>query len=153
MSATYTVNLSLENCLERLNNQQRAVHLETGYSVAISVQPVEIARGAYRVQVTRSIRGWRRGRKSAIYVFLKKTGGTITQVQIRNTEQTTPMILGALLMGFGIILAFRGLYAIAGVCLVLGIVIITILWMLYSGRLVPRDLVELVTKTLPARDS
>jgi hypothetical protein len=151
MPTQYTVDLSLEDCVKRLNDQQKAIQLDNGYSLAITVKPVPIGTGAYRVEITRNIRGWRRGRKSAIYVFLKRTGGTITQVQIRNAEQITPMILGALLLGFGIILAFRGLYLIAGICLILGTVVLVILWLLYSGRLIPRYLVELVTQTLPAR--
>lgn len=151
MSTQYMVNLSLDDCLARLNAQQKAIQLENGYSLAISVKPEPIGTGAYRVQVTRNLRGWRRGRKRAIYVFLKRTGGTITQVRIRNTEQTTPMILGALLLGFGIILAIRGLYVIAGLCLFLGALMLVILWMLYSGRLVPIDLVNLVQQTLPDR--
>ena len=151
MPSQYTVDLSLDDCLTRLNAQQKAVNLENGYSLSITVKPVQVGTGVYRVQITRNIRGWRRGRKSAIYVFLKRTGGTITQVSIKNTEQITPMILGALLLGFGVILAFRGLYLIAGVCLVLGTVVFVILYMLYSGRLVPRQLVELVTQALPAR--
>src|ERR1041385_4713520 len=129
MPAQYTVDLSLEDCLARLAAQQKAVQLENGYSLSITVKPVSIGTGAYRVQITRNIRGWRRGRKSAIYVFLKRTGGTITQVSIKNAEQITPMILGALLLGFGIILAFRGLYLIAGVCLMLGTVVFVILYM------------------------
>jgi len=151
MPTQYTVDLSLEECVKRLSDQQKAVELNNGYSLAITVKPVPIGTGAYRVEITRNIRGWRRGRKSAIYVFLKRTGGTITQVHIKNAEQITPMILGALLLGFGIILAFRGLYVIAGLCLFLGAVVLVILWMLYSGRLVPRHLVELVTQALPAR--
>ena len=151
MPTQYTVDLSLEDCLARLTSEQKAVQLDNGYSLAITVRPVQIGTGAYRIEITRNIRGWRRGRRSAIYVFLKRTGGTITQVSIKNTEQITPMILGALLLGFGVILAFRGLYLIAGVCLVLGTVVFVILYMLYSGRLVPRQLVELVTQALPAR--
>jgi len=151
MSTQYTVDLSLDDCLARLNAQQKAVQLENGYSLAITVQPVSIGTGAYRVQVTRNLRGWRRGRKRAIYVFLKRTGGTITQVRIRNTEQITPMILGALLLGFGIILAIRGITVIAGLSLLLGAIMLVILWMLYSGRLVPIDLVNLVQQTLPNR--
>ena len=61
------------------------------------------------------------------------------------------MILGALLLGFGIILGFRGSYVIAGLCLLLGAVMLAILWMLYSGRLVPRDLINLVQQALPDR--
>jgi len=151
MPAQYTVDLSLDDCLARLAAQQKAVNLENGYSLSITVKPVPIGTGAYRVQITRNIRGWRRGRKSAIYVFLKRTGGTITQVRIKNTEQITPMVLGAVLFGFGIIMGFRGLYLIAGVCLVVGALVLGILWMLYTGRLVPRHLVELVTQALPAR--
>ena len=151
MPTQYTVDLSLEDCLARLTSEQKAIRLDNGYTLAIMVRPVQIGTGAYRVEITRNIRGWRRGRRSAIYVFLKRTGGTITQVSIKNAEQITPMILGALLLGFGVILAFRGLYLIAGVCLVLGAVVFVILYMLYSGRLVPRQLVELVTQALPAR--
>ena len=151
MPTQYTVDLSLDDCLARLNNQQKAVRLESGYSLAITVQPVSIGIGVYRVKVTRNIRGFRRGRKRAIYVFLKRTGGTITQVRIRNTEQTAPLFLGALLLGFGIILGFRGSYVIAGICLLLGATMLAILWMLYSGRLVPRDLVNLIQQTLPDR--
>ena len=151
MPAQYTVDLSLEDCLERLKSQQKAVNLANGYSLSITVNPVQVGTGVYRVQVSRSIRGWRRGRKSAIDVFLKRTGGTITQVRIQNTEQITPMILGALLLGFGIISGLRGLTFIAGVCLFLGAVVLIILWMLYTGRLVPRDLVNLVQQALPAR--
>jgi len=149
--AAYTVNLSLDDCIARLNSQQKAVNLENGYSLAITVKPEPIGIGTYRVQVTRSIRGFRRGRKRAIYVFLKRTGGTITQVRIRNTEQNVPLFLGALLLGFGIIFSFRGTYLIGGICLLLGATMLAILWMLYSGRLVPRDLVELVQQALPAR--
>jgi hypothetical protein len=147
----YTVDLSLEDCLERLKSQQKAANYANGYSLSITVNPVQVGTGVYRVQVSRTIRGWRRGRKSAIYVFLKRTGGTITQVRIQNTEQITPMILGALLLGFGIILWFRGLTVIAGLCLFLGAVMLIILWMLYTGRLVPRDLINLVQQALPAR--
>ena len=153
MPTAYTVDLSLDDCLARLNAQQKAVKLDNGYSMSITVKSVPIGTGVYRVQVTRNIRGWRRGRKSAIYVFLKRTGGTITQVRIKNTEQITPMVLGALLLGFGIIMGFKGLYFIAGLCLLLGGVVLVILWMLYSGRLVPRVLVELVTQALPNRKS
>ena len=152
MPSQYTVDLSLDDCLTRLNAQQKAVNLENGYSLSITVKPVQVGTGVYRVQITRNIRGWRRGRKSAIYVFLKRTGRTITQVRIQNTEQFTPMVLGALLLGFGIIMGFRGLYFIAGICILLGAVVLLILWMLYSGRLVPRHLVEMVTQTLPARN-
>lgn len=151
MPAQYTVDLSLEDCLARLDSQQKAVQLDNGYSLSITVKPVPIGTGAYRVQITRNIRGWRRGRKIGIYVFLKRTGGTITQVQIRNTEQIAPMALSALLLGVGIIIGFRGSYVIAGLCILLGAVMLGILWMLYSGRLVPRYLVELVTQALPAR--
>ncbi len=153
MPAQYTVDLSLDECLARLNAEQKAVRLVNGYLMSITVKSVPFGTGAYRVQVTRNIRGFRRGRKSAIYVFLKRTGGTITQVRIKNTEQITPMVLGALLLGFGIILGLRGLYFMAGLCLLLGGVVLIILWMLYSGRLVPRALVELVTQALPARPS
>ena len=152
MPSGYTVDLSLDDCLARLNAQQKAVKLDNGYSMSITVNPVPIGTGVYRVQVTRNIRGWRRGRKSAIYVFLKRTGGTITQVRIKNTEQFTPMVLGALLLGFGIIMGFRGLYFIAGICLLLGGAVVIILWMLYTGRLVPRALVEIVKQALPNRD-
>jgi len=151
MPTQYTVDLSLDDCLERLNKQQKAVKLDNGYSLAITVKPIPIGTGVYRVEITRNIRGWRRGRKRAIYVFLKRTGGTITQVRIRNAEQITPMILGGLLLGIGIILVFRGSYFIGGICLVLGGLMLGILLMLYTGRLVPADLVDLVTKTLPAR--
>jgi hypothetical protein len=151
MPAQYTVDLSLEDCLARLDSQQKAVQLDNGYSLSITVKPVSIGTGVYRVQITRNIRGFRRGRKIGIYVFLKRTGGTITQVRIKNTEQMTPMALGALLLGFGIIIGFRGSYVIGGLCILLGAVVLGILWMLYSGRLVPRYLVELVTQALPAR--
>lgn len=152
MPSAYTVDLSLDDCLARLNNQQRSVNLDNGYTLSIAVNPVSIGTGAYRVQITRSIRGFRRGRKRAIYVFLKRTGGSITQVRIRNTEQIAPMILGAFLTGFGILLIFRQAYVMAVVCLLLGASVLVILWMLYSGRLVPRDLIELVNQALPARD-
>ena len=62
------------------------------------------------------------------------------------------MILGAFLTGFGILLIFRQAYVIAVVCLLLGASVLVILWMLYSGRLVPRDLIELVNQALPTRN-
>src|SRR5258706_12440292 len=108
MPTQYTVDPRLEECVKRLSDQHNAVQLDNGYSLAITVRPIPIGTGTYRVEITRNIRGWRRGRKSAIYVFLKRTGGTITQVRIKNAEQFTPLILGALLLGFGIILGFRG---------------------------------------------
>ena len=153
MPSQYTVDLSLDDCLARLDSQQKSVNLANGYTFSIVVKPVQVGTGAYRVQITRNIRGWRRGRKSSINVFLKRTGGTITQVRIQNAEQFTPMILGAVLLGFGIILGLRGLYAIAGICLLLGAVMLVIVWMLYTGQLVPRSLVEIVTQALPARNA
>lgn len=151
MPSNYTVDLSLDECLERLNNQQRETRLANGYTLAIKVIPTEVGIGAYRVEVSRVIRGFRRGRRSAVYVFLKRTGGTITRVSIRNTEQPIPLILGAVLVAFGIIMAFRGSPVVAGLCLLLGAGVLAVVWMLYSGRLIPRDLTALVEQTLPAR--
>ena len=153
MASSYIVDLSLDECLQRLNNQQREIRLESGYTLAIKVAPTPIGTGAYRVEVSRLLRGWRRGRKSAVYVFLKRTGGTITHVSIRNTEQPIPMVLGAVLVAFGIIMALRGGTVVAGLCLLLGAVVLTIVWMLYTGRLVPQALVDLVKQMLPARTS
>lgn len=153
MPAAYTINLPLEECLSRLNSLQRETRLDNGYHTAITVESVSEGTGLYRVQVTRRVRTFRRERKRAIYVFLKRTGGSITQVRIRNAEQITPMILGALLLGFGIILALRQLYVLAAICLLIGAVVLVILWLLYSGRLIPRDLFELVNQALPPRQN